>query len=395
MEKNLWLRTLIVMGVLFLGVQLFGIAWDLAHQFSDIILIFVLAWMLAFLLNPAVEFFTIGRETPRILAVSAVYLSVLAVLVAIALLIIPPTATQVSTLGERVPKYAANASELLNNLQPWLDDHHIPISTSQIARENEFIQQAQAFGTELARNALGLAQGVLLAVFDGFLVLILSFYMTLDGPRITRAMMQVTPKRFQDDAVLLIASVDRSFGGYLRATLIIVLAYGAGTAAAMFLLGIPFALPVSAFAGIMLIIPFVGDIVAVFPPVLIGLASVPLPRVAILLVVMIILQQLVLQVLRPRIMGKSVGLHPLWVLFAFLAGARVAGVWGALFSVPVAAIIQTAVQLYYFRAAGNVDREGALARSLLHTTEPHYGAPETVDGDGTAATEVEKNGSGH
>src|ERR1700681_1491705 len=101
MEKTPWLRTLIILGAVFVGVQLFEIFWELAHQFSDIILIFVLAWMLAFLLNPAVEFFTIRRDTPRILAVGAVYLCILAIVVLIALLIIPPTGTQMSTLADR------------------------------------------------------------------------------------------------------------------------------------------------------------------------------------------------------------------------------------------------------------------------------------------------------
>jgi predicted PurR-regulated permease PerM len=133
----------------------------------------------------------------------------------------------------------------------------------------------------------------------------------------------------------------------------------------MFLLGVPFALPVGVFAGVMMIIPLVGAIVAVIPPVIIALASVSLAKAVILLAVMIGLQQLVLQVLQPRIMGKSVGLHPLWVLASVLIGARVAGVWGALFAVPIAAILQTIVQVYYFRAAGDEASEEAISSSLL------------------------------
>jgi predicted PurR-regulated permease PerM len=264
-------------------------------------------------------------------------------------------------------------------LQPWLDDHHIPVDTSQLVRSNDLVAEARAFGTQLASNAIGLGESVLVAIFDGFVVLIISFYMTLDGPRITRAMLQVTPRRYRDDATLLVATIDRSFGGFVRSSLILSVAYAAGTATAMFLLGVPFVLPISVFAGAMLIVPFVGDFVAVVPPVLVGLVSVSLTRVGILLLILIVLQQLVLQVLRPRIMGKSVGLHPLWVLAAILAGARVAGVWGAIFAVPVAAIIQTAVQLYYFRAAGNADREGALARTLLRDGEPLHSTAASVD----------------
>ncbi len=379
MERNPWLRTLIVLGVILVAVQLFGVVWDIARQLSDIILIFVLSWLLAFLLNPAVKFLTAREYAPRLVAVSVVYLSVLAALVAIAFLIIPPTVAQVSSLGDRVPTYALNASHVLRNFQIWLDDHHIPVDTSQLVRSNDLVAEARAFGTQLASNAIGLGESVLVAVFDGFVVLIISFYMTLDGPRITRAMLQVTPRRYRDDATLLVATIDRSFGGFVRSSLILSLAYAAGTAAAMFLLGVPFVLPISVFAGAMLIVPVVGDFVAVVPPVLAALVSVSLAKVGILLLILFVLQQLVLQVLRPRIMGKSVGLHPLWVLAAILAGARVAGIWGAIFAVPVAAIIQTAVQLYYYRAAGNADREDALARSLLRDGEPLHSTTANAD----------------
>jgi predicted PurR-regulated permease PerM len=363
-NKDPWLRSLIVLGVLFVGTQLFGVIWDFARHFSDIILIFVLAWLIAFLLNPAVEFLTVGRRTPRVLAVGGVYLGLLAFLIAIGLLVIPPTATQISALGVRFPDYVARASVLLSAMQSWFDDHHVALNLQQSGVGQNLAAQAQALGETLASHALELAQSVVIAIFDGVIVLVISFYMMMDAPRITRALLSVTPARFRDDAGLLLASIDHSFGGYLRSSLTLVLVYAAGTGIAMSALGLPFVLPVSTFAGVMLVIPFVGDIVAIIPPVVIGLLTVSFVRASVLLVVMIVLQQLVLQVLRPKIMGKSVGLHPLWVLAAFLVGARVAGIWGALFSVPLAAIVQTIVQLYYYRAAGNPDREGALSRSL-------------------------------
>jgi predicted PurR-regulated permease PerM len=391
-NNNPWLRALVVLGVLFIGAQLFGMAWDFAHRFSDIILIFVLAWLLAFLLNPAVDFLTTALKTPRIVSVIGVYLGMLAILIAFGLLVIPPTAAQISALGDRVPQYVRHGSKLVSTLQPWLDSHRITLNLQQGSIQQDLNNQAQALGTTLAANALGLAQSVVVAIFDGVIVLVISLYMMLDAKRITHALLSVTPRRFRDDADLLLASIDHSFGGYLRASLTLVLVYAAGTGVAMYALGLPFVLPVSTFAGVMLIIPFVGDILAVIPSILIGLLTISLPRVIILLIVMVALQQFVLQVLRPRIMGKSVGLHPLWVLAAFLIGARAAGIWGALFSVPVAAIVQTVVQLYYYRAAGNPDREGALSRSLLgerFKTSDGQAAPSSAGSASAPATDSE------
>jgi predicted PurR-regulated permease PerM len=378
MEKNSWLRALIILGVLFLGVQLFSIVWNFARQFADIILIFLLAWLIAFLLNPAVQFFTITRKTPRILAVGAVYLTLLAILVIAGLLLIPPTASQISTLGNRFPQYANNISALADRSQAWFNSHGIPVEMASLASSSELLARAQAIGAALAENALGLAQSVALAIFDGVIILIVSVYITLDGERMTNGILRVVPAQYRSDADLLLASVDRSFGGFLRASFILTIVYAVGTALAMFILGVPFALPVGIFAGVMLVIPFVGDIVAVIPPVALALVSVPPLHTLFLLVFMILLQQLVLQVLRPRIMGQEVGLHPLFVLASFLIGARVAGIWGALFSVPVAAILQTVVQIYYYRAAGNVAEEGTLTRSILAGHE-HYEAMDEVE----------------
>lgn len=384
MERNGWLRALIVLGVLFLGVQLWSIVWEFARHFADIILIFVLAWLIAFLLNPAVQFFTITRKTPRILAVAAVYLSLLLILGVFGALIIPPTATQMSTLGNRFPEYAANISSMVTSVQTWLINRGLPVQTESLTNSNDLLARAQTLGAALAENAIGLAQMVALLLFDGVIVLIVSVYITLDGERMTNALVHVIPERWRDDAVLLMASVDKSFGGYLRASFILTVVYAVGTAIAMFVLGVPFALPVGIFAGVMLIIPFLGDIVAVIPPIVLALVSVSLLKSGILLAVMILLQQLVLQVLRPRIMGKEVGLHPLWVLASFLIGARVAGIWGALFSVPVAAILQTAVQLYYYRAAGATAQEDALAESII-PGHHHVETVVEVDVDETSA----------
>jgi predicted PurR-regulated permease PerM len=377
MERNPWLRALIILGVILISVQLFSVVWNFGREYGDIILVFFLAWMLAFLLNPVVEFLTMGQRRPRWLAVAGVYLGLLAILIVMGLLIIPPTANQVSALGRKIPQYTSNTSHLVDDLQERLNSRGLNVNLHQAATVRDFNQAGQQLGSYLAAHALTLAQGVLAAVFDGVIVIVLSFYMMLDAPRITRSVIQVTPGRFRADMQLLFASIDHSFGGYLRASFVIALVYAIGTALAMYILGVPFVLPVSAFAGLMLVVPIVGDIVAVLPPLLLGLFTISLVRIIILLVVMVALQQVVLQILRPKIMGRSVGLHPLWVLGAFLVGARAAGIWGALFSVPIAAIGQTIVQLYYFRAAGKTSSESQLARSLRGN---HTSSPRTADG---------------
>jgi predicted PurR-regulated permease PerM len=113
----------------------------------------------------------------------------------------------------------------------------------------------------------------------------------------------------------------------------------------MSILQIDYALLSSVVAGLVLFIPFLGPIIAVFLPVTI--AAFTHPQVAVVLfVALLALQQVIFNVLTPRILSHQVGLHPLLVFFAVLTGARVAGVWGAIFGVPIVAVLTTMLSFY-------------------------------------------------
>ncbi len=369
MERNPWYRALLILAVAFLSVQLFLVVWRFGAHFATTLLIFFVAWTLSFILNPVVNALSARWRLGRGPAVATVYLAVLLVVVLFGFLLIPPLAHQVSTLGNKVPEYRQNTGQLISDLQEWLDKRHISIDLTQI-NTSDLNAQIDKAGTQLAQNAVSLAPRVVEGVVDVVIIFIISFYMMLDGPRITSAMISVTPERYQRDVRLLFASIDHSFGGFVRSSALLALIYGGGTAITMWATGIPFAMPVSIFAGLMLVIPFIGDIIAVVPTILIGLVTVSVVNVIIALIALVALQQLVLQILRPRIMGKSVGLHPLWVLAAFFIGAGAAGIWGALFAVPIAAIIQSIVQLYYFRFTGR-PQPAALA-ALVRQSDAGY-----------------------
>jgi predicted PurR-regulated permease PerM len=382
MERNPWFRTLLILGVAFLSVQLFLVVWHFGAHFAQTLLIFFLAWMLSFILNPAVNAVARRWVLGRAAAVAVVYLGMLAIVALAGFLIIPPAVKQVAALGDKVPEYRQNTGKLVLDMQDWLDRRGIAINIKDVNTE-DLSKQIDKTGATLAQNALSLAPRVIEGVFDTVIILVVSFYMMLDAPRITAAMVNVTPERYRQDIRLLFASIDHSFGGYIRASVALALLYAAGTALTMWGTGIPFVLPVSMFAGFMLIIPFIGDVIAVIPTIAIGLLTVSIVNVVIALVAMVALQQLVLQIIRPKLMGKSVGLHPLWVLAAFFIGARAAGIWGALFSVPIAAIIQSVVQLYYYRVTGRPQSAflSSLAREAAGSPFPLPREPRNAIGE--------------
>jgi predicted PurR-regulated permease PerM len=158
----------------------------------------------------------------------------------------------------------------------------------------------------------------------------------------------------------LVANIHRAFAGFLRGQVIQSLVGGLGTGVIMSLLGVDYALLAGVVAGVVLIIPFLGPPVAVVLPVTIALLTRPDVTIFLFLA-LLALNQVIFNVLSPRIMSHQVGLHPLLVFFAVLTGARVAGIWGAVFGVPIVAVFAA---MFSFYRAGHEERVARLQEQL-------------------------------
>ena len=191
------------------------------------------------------------------------------------------------------------------------------------------------------------------------IMLILSFYFMVDGARLAESVITALPPRAQDDARFLKASTHRAFAGFLRGQLIQSLVGGVGTGLIMSALQVDYALLCSVVAALVLLIPFLGPVAAVVLPVTIALLTHPEVTVF-LFIALLALQQVIFNVLAPRILSRQVGLHPLLVFFAVLTGARVAGVWGAIFGVPFVGVLTTMISFY------RANQEDRAARLLEH-----------------------------
>ncbi|GIW10095.1 MAG: AI-2E family transporter [Dehalococcoidia bacterium] len=347
LEQNRWLQTLIVMLVGIAGIYLAGMLWQLLLHFGDIILTFFLAWLVAYTLNPVADFL-VRQRLPRMLAIMLVYIMLLLVLITIGLAIVPPLAVQLVQLGRSIPAWVEQWPSFVQNVQQALSERGFDIRVvSPYLTDAAIMQRAEQFGGALAQNALGIAQGVAAFLFNTVIIIILSLYFMIDGERFSRLFVEVLPTRLEDEARYLLAAIDRTFGGFMRGLLVQIIVYAVGTGIVMALAGLPFVLVVSIFAGLMMVIPFLGSVVAMIPPlVLAALTGEPL-RVLLVFVALLLLQQLVLNVITPKVMSDSVGMHPLLVFLAVLLGTKEAGLWGAIFGVPIVGVLWAmVVQLY-------------------------------------------------
>jgi predicted PurR-regulated permease PerM len=348
--RDPWLRALSILGCAIAGFYLVSLLWQVFQEFADIIMLFFWAWLVAFVLEPVVGTLVEGR-LPRLAAIGLTYLTLLVLLSLGVILLVPALSLQIVDVVSSMPTYVEQATTVLSGIQSganeWLTSHGSPVlvDIKSALNPQELSRRAEAVGPPILSNAIGIATGVATLLGEVVIMLILSFYFMADGARLADSMLAALPLRAQDDARFLVASIHRAFAGFLRGQMIQALVGGLGTGVLMSVLAVDYALLASVIAALVLLIPFLGPVLAVVLPVTIALLTHP--QVAIyLLVGLLALQQVIFNVLAPRILSRQVGLHPLLVFFAVLTGARVAGVWGAIFGVPIVAVVTTMISFY-------------------------------------------------
>src|ERR1700730_6198076 len=362
--RDPWLRALSILGCAIAGFYLFGLVWGIVQEFEDIILLFFLSWLVAFVLEPLVGTLVEGR-VPRLAAIGLTYLALLVLVALGVVLLVPALTLQIVEVVRSLPSYVEQATAFLTDLQgtanDWLTGHGSPVlvDVKSALNPQELSRRADALGPPILSNVIGFATGAATLLVELLIMLILSFYFMVDGARLTEQLIMGLPVRAQDDARFLVASIHRAFAGFLRGQLIQSLVGGLGTGLLMSVLQVDYALLSSVIAAFVVLVPFLGPVVAVALPVTIALLTHP--EVALLLfIALLALQQVIFNVLAPRILSRQVGIHPLLVFFAVLTGARIAGVWGAIFGVPIVAVLVTMISFY------RATKEERAARLLEH-----------------------------
>ncbi|HLH73292.1 MAG TPA: AI-2E family transporter, partial [Chloroflexota bacterium] len=284
-------------------------------------------------------------------ATALIYLILLIALVAVLIVVVPLLIAQIAQLANQLPTLASGLPRSLRALQLTLDRWNVPIDVNVLTGPG-LAQQASQFGSRILENSVQVASSIASTLFDVTIVLILSFYLALDGDRFVQQVLAAVPPPYTDDARQFVYSIDRSFGGFLRGTAIQAAFFGIGTAVIMQLGGLHYVLLASLFAAVIMVIPFIGPLLAAILPLLIAIFSgLPTTQFIAILVALVGLQILVMNIIAPKVMSENVGLHPLLVFLALLVGAKQAGVAGAIFGVPVAAVIWAAIRILLRRWA--------------------------------------------
>lgn len=335
---------LTLVAALFLAQML----WQLISGYADLILLFLLGWLVSFILTPIISYLSDPKRAAlrlsRGAAVVIVYLVLVLVVVIALALFVPPMVLQLSDLARHLPEYMARAPAAGVWVQDQLARLGLKVNVEDAVSSS--LNSLQSYAAALIQNALGIFTGVLSFLANLLFVIILSFYIALDEARLRKGMLRLIPPQYHNEAHFFAQSVDRTFGGFIRGQLLQAVIVAIGTAVVMKLFGLDFVLAASLFAGLFMLIPLIGPLLALVPPLLVVLIASPGLAVW-LLIVLFLYQFIIVNVLMPRLLSESVGLHPLLVFAAILVSIRVAGFWGAFFGIPIAGVLWAMLNFLY------------------------------------------------
>ncbi len=340
------------------------------YLIRQVIGLMFIAIFLGVALGPAVDFFHRGK-IPRAAAILGVFLLIFAGIFLIGLIVVPPVVDEVDAFVSDVPSYIDDLRGS-DTLRRYDDRYGI---TEQLGRQAETLPRRLGDAAGALQNV---TVGVFSAVFQLIAVLVITFFLLLDGKRaIAFFYRELGPER--EERLRTIADhVYRAVGGYVTGAFSIAFIAGVASYVMLLALGVPFAVPLSVLMAFFVLIPLVGaSIGGVIVAVVAGVDNFPTGLIA-WVVFLVVYQQIENNVLQPFVYRRTLALHPLLVIVAVLVGASLLGILGALLAIPVAATVQILVKDYYhFRRnplrRGDVDHAEA-------TTELGLGSPKPVEG---------------
>jgi len=318
----------------------------LLYRFNQVIFTLFIAMVIGTVIRPAVVWLH-QRGLPQTAGVILVYLLVFLLITGFLLLLFPLISEQGTMIAAAMPDY-------YQNLRAWLVNHpnQFLVGLSEffpaVLPNLSPVQQTQQEMMASAGQVAGYATWVTRVIFTAIILLVLAFYWTLEGPRIIKSFLLVVPQMQRESISNLFSAMESKVGLYMAGQGILCMVVGSMALMAYLLIGLPNALVLALFAGVLEAVPMVGPLLGAIPAALVALSIGP-GKMIWVIVATLVIQQLENTLLVPRIMKKAVGVNPFVTLLALFAFSSLFGLAGALMAIPIAAMIQLALNHFVFQ----------------------------------------------
>ncbi|MGE8206145.1 AI-2E family transporter [Heyndrickxia sp. NPDC080065] len=251
---------------------------------------------------------------------------------------IPILIEQIKDLSEHIPEFA-------NQYRDWIENLHDSTSRWPDGMQEQIehrINKFEKWLNSFLSGAINSLMKIVNFIFVLAIIPFLSFYLLKDIEMVKRAAWYFTPKKWRNQAILFLKEADESIGGYIRGQLLVCVLVGIISTIAFWILGIKYPILLGIIVGVTDIIPYFGPIIGAVPAAIIA-ATISVKSLIYVLITIAVLQFIEGNILSPFIVGKSLHMHPLFIILALTIGGEVGGVIGLIIAVPILAIVKVAI----------------------------------------------------
>jgi predicted PurR-regulated permease PerM len=330
-------KWLFVTTIIYLVIRMKEVWLPVVDLFVTALIPFFIAAFITYLLHPLVEYIH-EKGIPRWAAILLIYFLFFGGIGYGLYKGIPLFIQQLKDLSESLPAlietYRNWTKQIHNQTSAWPMEIHTRIEAMLIQLE----QIAANALTMVINGVKGIVNSAMLFLLIPFIV----FYMLKDIDQLKKAVWYITPKRWREPGIAFLKDVDESLGNYIRGQLFVGLVIGSVAAFLLWIVGMDYPLLLGFIIGATNIIPYFGPFIGAIPAVILAV-TVSQKMVLIVAVIIFLLQFLEGNILSPLIVGKSLHMHPLVIMFALFFGGEIAGVLGLIIAVPLLAVLKVAL----------------------------------------------------
>jgi len=331
-EKN---HVEISTGIIFRTLLVVLGCWFL-YLIKDIIALLFVSLVIVSAIEPAVNWMH-KRKIPRSLGVIIIYLLLFSVIGLSVSFLIPPIMEQLQDFYHKLPEYSQNIEQYLQGVKDYFQ------TQGNLLDIQKLIGESNGGFSEISGNIFSKTVGIFSVFISTIVVFALVFYMAAKQDGISNFVASVVPEKHKEYALFLTSRIKTKIGKWMTGQLMLMLVIFVLDFIGLYFIGVPYALSLAIFAGLMEIIPYVGPIVSAIPAIILGLTVSPMTGMLVLILVFAV-QQFENHVIVPQIMKKALGLNPIAVILALLIGLKLGGVLGAILAIPITTAISIVVE---------------------------------------------------
>ena len=255
----------------------------------------------------------------------------------------PLTISQLLSLSRDLPDFAVRLSGLLSTVNEFFDSLREAGGGAEATATDPLLALGATASAWIQDNALGIVGSTTNILIQTIFCISLSFYMTIEKDQLLALFFRLLPVEYHDRATAIMSHLDRTFFSYLKGISIVVVLYSAMITTTMLAAGLPFALPIGITAGLIQLVPIIGEFAAIGIPITIALLTGSVTTAIVVSVALISWSLFMNNAVLPRVYGRAVRMPGFFVLLAVVLGTRFAGPWGAILAVPVAGFIYSLI----------------------------------------------------